>query len=88
MSRQRLTLRLAAAAVPKAEALLELAGAETIALRDAANDPVLEPEPSTVPLWPNVVLEAEFAGDADLEPLRALLAATFADAGVTVEAVD
>ena len=56
MSRQRLTLELAAADVPKAEALLTLAGAETIALRDAADDPVFEPEPSTAPLWPNVSL--------------------------------
>ena len=54
MSRQQLTLEIAAADVPKAEAFLLLAGAETISLHDAADDPVLEPEPSTAPLWPNV----------------------------------
>jgi ribosomal protein L11 methyltransferase len=78
------TLQLAAADVPRAEALLALAGAETIALADAADDPVFEPEPSTAPLWPNVTLHAVFVGDADLEPLRDLLAATFPGTTVAV----
>ena len=77
VSRQQLTLEIAAADVPKAEALLTLAGAETIALHDAADDPVFEPEPSTAPLWPNVTLRALFAADADLAPLRTLLATIF-----------
>ena len=63
MSRQRLTLRLTAADVPKAEALLTLAGAEALSLRDAADDPVFEPEPSTAPLWPNVTVEALFPSE-------------------------
>lgn len=88
MTRQRLTLRLAAREVPTAEALLTLAGADTIALRDAADDPVLEPEPSTAPLWPSVVLEAEFTAGLELEPLRALLCATFPGTAVTVAPVD
>ena len=79
MSRQQLTLEIAAADVPKAEAFLLLAGAETISLHDAADDPVLEPEPSTAPLWPNVTLRALFAADADLAPLRALLATILPD---------
>jgi ribosomal protein L11 methyltransferase len=66
-----------AADVPKAEALLTLAGAETIALRDAADHPVFEPEPSTAPLWPDVTLRAVFPSDADLAPLRTLLATAF-----------
>jgi ribosomal protein L11 methyltransferase len=73
VSRQQLTFEVAAADVPRAEALLELAGAETIALRDAADDPVLEPEPSTTPLWPHVVVIAQFPAGAELEPLRELL---------------
>ena len=85
VSRRQLTLELAAADVPRAEALLALAGAETIALEDAADDPVFEPEPSTAPLWPNVTLHAVFAGDADLEQLRALLAATFPSTTAVVE---
>ncbi len=88
MSRQRLTLTLAAADVPTAEALLTLAGAETIALRDAADDPVLEPEPSTTPLWPHVVLEALFARELDAELLRRVLATTFNGAAATVEPLE
>jgi ribosomal protein L11 methyltransferase len=88
VSRPRLTLRLAAADVPKAETLLDLAGAETIALRDAADDPVFEPEPSTAPLWPNVVVEALFAAGTDVEPLRRLLAVDFRAAAVTLDSID
>jgi ribosomal protein L11 methyltransferase len=85
VSRQRLILEIAAADVPKTEALLTLAGAETIALRDAADDPVFEPEPSTAPLWPRVTLQALFGIDSDLTPLREVLAAALPEAAVTVE---
>lgn len=88
MSRQRLQLDLPAEHVATAEALLTLAGAEMISLRDAADDPVYEPEPSKTPLWPNVVVEALFARDADLAALVALLAATFPGAAVSVTALD
>lgn len=84
LNRQRLTLRLPAADVPKAEALLTLAGADTIALRDAADEPVFEPEPNAAPLWPAVTLEALFARDADLEPLRRMLAEEFHDSAPTL----
>ena len=74
--------------VPRAEALLTLAGAETISLRDAADDAIYEPEPGTAPLWPKVVLEALFARDAGLAPLAKLLAATFRDAAISVDALE
>lgn len=80
-----MALELAAEHVPTAEALLTLAGAETISLRDAADDAVFEPEPGTTPLWPNVVLEALFPDAVEVEPLRQLLATTFPGATVTVE---
>ena len=71
--RQQLTLQLDAAAVPTAEALLELAGAESIALADAGDDPVLEPLPETTPLWPHVTLRAVFPADARLTSVGDLL---------------
>ena len=86
-SRQRLTLQLAAAEVPRAEALLTLAGAETISLHDAADDPVLEPAPRTAPLWPHVRLHALFAGDADLEPLRDVFATSFPSSAAAIDTV-
>jgi len=88
VSRQRLTLRLIAADVPKAEALLTLAGAETLSLRDAADDPVFEPEPSTAPLWPNVTLEALFPSGAGAAPLLEILNATFPGAQPILEDVE
>jgi ribosomal protein L11 methyltransferase len=88
VSRQRLTLELAAQDVPAAEALLTLAGAETISLRDAADDAVFEPEPGTTPLWPNVVIEALFANAADGESIRRLLAITFPGSTPIVEPFD
>jgi ribosomal protein L11 methyltransferase len=88
MTRQRLTLLLTAHEVPRAEALLTLAGAETLSLRDAADAPIFEPEPSTTPLWPRVVLEALFPQGADLAALQQLLAATFRDAAVTAGALE
>lgn len=74
MSQRRLTLRVAAADVPRAEALLELAGAESLSLGDAADDPILEPGPNETPLWPAVELSALFPEDADLGAIRAVLA--------------
>jgi ribosomal protein L11 methyltransferase len=77
VNQQQLTLGLAAADVPHAETLLELAGAEVISLGDAADDPVLEPAKDTAPLWPNVVLRALFPATADLERLRTVLQSAF-----------
>jgi ribosomal protein L11 methyltransferase len=80
LSRQRLTLRVAAADVPSAEALLELAGAESLALGDAADDPILEPAPDETPLWPAVEIRALFPRSTDLEAIRALLERSCASA--------
>lgn len=85
--RQQLTLQLDAAAVPTAEALLELAGAESIALADAADDPVLEPPPETTPLWPHVALRAVFPGDTELTSVGNLLQGACAARNVKVTAL-
>ncbi|HUL80739.1 MAG TPA: 50S ribosomal protein L11 methyltransferase [Gammaproteobacteria bacterium] len=74
MSLRELTLRVAAADVPRAEALLELAGAESLSLGDAADDPILEPAPNETPLWPAVELRALFPEGADLDAIGAVLA--------------
>jgi len=73
MSYARLTLRVAAADVATAEALLELAGANSLSLVDAADDPILEPAPAETPLWPDVEIRALFPASTDLAPVRALL---------------
>jgi ribosomal protein L11 methyltransferase len=60
---------------PYEDALFEL-GALSVTLLDAADDPVLEPAPGAMPLWPTIVVRAVFAADADADQLRAALAST------------
>ncbi len=80
LSHRRLTLRVAAADVAAAEALLELTGAASVSLADAGDDPILEPAPYETPLWPDVEIRALFAPSTDLERVRALLERSCASA--------
>jgi ribosomal protein L11 methyltransferase len=57
---------------PYEEALFGL-GALAVTLVDAADDPVLEPAPGAMPLWPTVVVTAVFAADADTARIRSAL---------------
>ncbi|HVY63203.1 MAG TPA: 50S ribosomal protein L11 methyltransferase [Gammaproteobacteria bacterium] len=82
--RRQITLQLDAAAVPTAEALLALAGAESIALADAGDDPVLEPAPETAPLWPHVTLRAVFHADVELGGVGELLRSSCAARNVRI----
>jgi ribosomal protein L11 methyltransferase len=50
-------------------ALLE-AGAFSVTLSDAGDDPVLEPGPGETPLWVRTRITGLFAGDADLDSIR------------------
>jgi ribosomal protein L11 methyltransferase len=60
---------------PYEEALFAL-GALSVTLLDAADDPVLEPAPGAMPLWPTVVVSAVFPADTDVASIRTALAAT------------
>lgn len=44
---------------------LEETGALSITLTDKNDDPVLEPEPGTTPLWPDVIVNALYDDEAD-----------------------
>jgi ribosomal protein L11 methyltransferase len=59
------------------EDALFAAGATSVTLADAADDPILEPAPGKTPLWPTVRIEALFDGSADpvtiLAELQSLL---------------
>jgi ribosomal protein L11 methyltransferase len=55
-----------------AEDHLLAAGAVSVTLQDAADDPVLEPAPGELRLWPRLTVTGLFAGDAD--PLAVLAA--------------
>lgn len=74
MAWQQITFALAAAETGRAESLLQLAGAVAVTLGDDRDDPVLEPPPGAVELWPHVRLTALFDDDADAEAIAALIA--------------
>jgi ribosomal protein L11 methyltransferase len=82
-----LTLRLRAEVLPRAEALLELAGAVSIAFSDAGDAPILEPAPGTTPLWPAIEVRALFADGADPAAIVALVG-PLAEGEPTVSRID
>ena len=63
----------ARAAAARAEDLLVAAGALSVTLQDAADDPVLEPAPGETPLWPRLTITGLFGGDADPLAILAVL---------------
>jgi ribosomal protein L11 methyltransferase len=69
----KITIRIAASELARAEALLALAGALAVSVSDAADAPLFEPEPGTTPLWPTLTLRALFDERRDRAPLLALL---------------
>ncbi len=71
-------------AVVAAEDALAEIGAQAISLLDAADVPIHEPAPGSVPLWPETVVEGLFDGTA--EP--ALISAHLQAAGLLGRAVD
>jgi ribosomal protein L11 methyltransferase len=56
------------------EAALAAAGAMSVTLLDAADEPVLEPAPGETPLWAQIRVTGLFDGAADPDALRATLA--------------
>jgi ribosomal protein L11 methyltransferase len=60
---------------PYEDTLFEL-GALSVTLLDAADDPVLEPAPGAMPLWPTIVVRAVFDGATDVLALRTALSGT------------
>jgi ribosomal protein L11 methyltransferase len=84
---QQVTLRLTAEAYPRAEALLQLAGASSIAITDDGDSPILEPDPETTPLWPRLTVRALFDASADIGAIGGLLDPS-GRGGVTLEQLD
>lgn len=71
----QLTLAVGAADPAPFEDALLAAGALSITLQDAADNPVLEPAPGTTPLWPSVRVKALFDANADARVIATLLRA-------------
>ncbi|MFO1394560.1 MAG: 50S ribosomal protein L11 methyltransferase [Steroidobacteraceae bacterium] len=68
------------------EDLLASLGALSVTLEDAADDPVLEPRPGEMPLWPTVRVRALYDADADLDGIVAAYVAAFPGAPVPASA--
>ena len=60
------------------EEALETLGAVAVWLRDAGDEPLLEPAPGETPLWSNTIVAALFPADTDQETLTAQLAGLLA----------
>jgi len=67
----QLTLSIGSADPTPFEDALLAAGAASITLEDAGDDPVLEPPPGSTPLWPRVRVKALFDSATDADTLRA-----------------
>jgi len=85
---QQLTLHIDASELARTEALLKLAGAESVAVSDDGDDPILEPEPGTTPLWPRLKLRALFAANLDLSALDGVLGPVASTGAATLERID
>lgn len=55
---------------------LEELGALSVMLTDKNDNPVLEPEPGTTPLWPEVIIEALYAQAEEAQRIKAHLSQT------------
>lgn len=75
MAWQQLTLHVPREKVAEIESTLELAGASSIALEDAGEAPLFEPEPGETPLWPSVSITALFDQDSDIGAVSRMLQA-------------
>jgi ribosomal protein L11 methyltransferase len=67
----QLTLSIGSADPAPFEDALLAAGAASITLEDAGDDPVLEPPPGSTPLWPRVRIKALFDSASNAAALRA-----------------
>jgi ribosomal protein L11 methyltransferase len=72
-------LSLPAARIENLSDLLMDLGAESVAVSDAGDVPVLEPAPGATPLWPQAELDALFPLEVDLAALRERLHSALGD---------
>ncbi len=76
---QLLRVAVAAQAAELAEDLLLFAGALSCSLTDAADTPLLEPEPGQTPLWPELIITGMFDEKTDLRPVSAQVSTALGD---------
>lgn len=67
--------------------LLELHGALSVTLTDQFDDPILEPEPGTVPLWPHVILQALYEPQVNIDAIIKMIISHYPYAECSVDAL-
>jgi ribosomal protein L11 methyltransferase len=87
MAWQQISMRLDAGQSDAVEAILRLAGAASVSVSDAGNDPLYEPPPGTTPTWPQVRLTALFDTTFDLGRLARLLPSSVDAASISIDTV-
>ncbi len=88
MTWHQISVVLDSADVERAELLLKLAGAVSVALADDGDAPVLEPAPGAVELWPRVRLSALFESSVDPQQVAAVLGSSIEAASFSAQALD
>jgi ribosomal protein L11 methyltransferase len=73
--------------IDKLSESLETTAALSITMMDKQDDPILEPELGTTPLWPNVVIHALYAKAHDVELASQMLSADYPHLNVSIEPV-
>jgi len=68
--------------------LLELNGAVSVTMTDQFDDPILEPEPGTVPLWPNVVMQALYEPHIDVAGIIQIITQQYPKTSCSVETLE
>jgi len=67
------------------ETLLEEAGAVSVSLTDAGDEPLLEPKPGEAPIWTEVNITALFEADANATALREFVTDQFPASAATLK---
>lgn len=76
------------AELEKLSAELEEFGALSIMLTDKNDNPVLEPEPGTTPLWPEVIIQALFPEAIQAQFTRDSLAQSYPELSLSLEVLE
>lgn len=71
MGWQQIHIPVEGAQAQRLQTLLENAGAAAVTLRDAGDEPLLEPRPGAMPLWQDTIITALFPADLDPDALIA-----------------
>lgn len=65
--------------------LLESLGAVSVTMTDRYDDPILEPEPGSVPLWPHIVIHALYEPSSNIELITRVFSTQYPQLAYAIE---